>query len=95
MPTLVIESSYTPGGCEVARQPHYQAFWALPEPCDLTKPTERAWFRAALSILQKSTNSDAVGDLARVMRVPGSLNYKRGEPNLIRPVEFHPEGVVL
>lgn len=87
-PHLIVESG-TPG--------HWHAYWALPEPVDLANARERDDFVAALRGVQRGVGSDNVADLPRVMRVPGTLNYKRGQDDLSMavPVEFRPEGVLL
>lgn len=90
-PNLVVESG-TPG--------HLHAYWATPEPVDLTDAKERAEFVTALSGAQAGVGSDNVRDLARIMRMPGTLNWKRcrteaDDPDMAVPVDFRPEGVLL
>lgn len=90
-PHLVVESG-TPG--------HLHAYWALPEPMDLTHPDERRWFEMALHAVQHQSASDNVRDLARIMRMPGTLNWKGcssegDDPAMAVPIEFRPEGVLV
>lgn len=80
-PSLLIESG-TPG--------HLQAFWRLEEPVDLTNGTERGAFIGRLRSLQRAVGSDPVADLPRVMRYPGTLNFKGPEPVVVAPVEWRP-----
>jgi hypothetical protein len=59
------------------------AYWLLDEPIITSEPSERLAFKTALVRLQKTMMSrsgmhlDSVGDLARVMRVPGTTNRKQ------------------
>lgn len=90
-PNLIVESG-TPR--------HLHAYWALPEPVDLTDDVERADFVAALQGVQHAVGSDNVRDLARVMRMPGTLNWKHcttdaDDPTMAVPTLFRPEGVML
>lgn len=90
-PDLVVESG-TPG--------HVHAYWALPEPMDLTDDDEREQFVSGLRGVQKAVGSDNVADIARVMRMPGTLNWKHcktdaDDPAMAVPVEFRPEEVML
>lgn len=79
-PSLLVES----GGPN-----RYQAFWAV-DGVDLTDPEAREKFTDTLHRLQTAVGSDPVADLPRVMRVPGSLNWKyAGEPMVV-PVWFTP-----
>jgi hypothetical protein len=90
-PHLIVESG-TPG--------HLHAYWALPESLDLTDPDERRSFASGLDGVQRHTGSDNVRDLARIMRMPGTLNWKRcasddDDPAMAVPIEFRPEGILL
>jgi hypothetical protein len=90
-PHLLVESG-TPG--------HLHAYFALAEPVELADESERHDFLVALHGIQHSVGSDSVGDLARIMRVPGTLNWKRckveaDDPDMAVPIEFRPEGVLL
>lgn len=86
--------------CESGTTGHLHAYWALPEPVNLTVEKERDDFVAALRGTQRAVGSDNVSDLARVMRVPGTLNWKHctkdaDDPEMVVPIEFRPEGVCL
>jgi hypothetical protein len=85
-PSLICESSPT----------HLHAYWEIREPADLTDERERATFREALRRVQAAVRSDHVSDLARIMRVPGTLNWKRvtddatDDPTMVTPIVFRP-----
>jgi hypothetical protein len=78
-PTLLVESS--PG--------RFHAYWLLDEPVDLTDQDARHSFLSTLKNVQAAVGSDHVSDLARVLRMPGTLNWKRpGDPCMAVPIEF-------
>ena len=61
----------------------WQAYWLLINPVDLDPKNEQRDHLAALVVLANRAlaarlDGDAVGDLARVMRVPGTVNTKTG-----------------
>lgn len=67
---------------------------------DLTDPDDRRAFGIALEAVQTQSGSDNVRDLARVMRMPGTLNWKHcrteaDDPSMAVPIEFRPEGVLI
>ncbi len=61
----------------------FQPYWLLKEPEQLD---DREGFQAAVRGVQDRLHSDPVADLARVLRVPGTLNYK--EKQKIVPCEI-------
>ncbi len=61
-PTVVTESGHG-----------FHVYWFLKEPEPLEDP---GYFRRIVRGVQQAVGSDAVDDLARVLRVPGTLNYK-------------------
>jgi hypothetical protein len=74
-PTAIVESS--PG--------RFHAYWRV-----LDLPLDR--FRLVQERLARRFGGDgAVKDLARVMRLPGTLNWKREEPFPVRLLEVRPE----
>lgn len=84
-PSLICESSPT----------HLHAYWQIKEPADLTDERERALFCEALRRVQAAVRSDNVSDLARIMRVPGTLNWKHvaceaDDPVMVTPIAFNP-----
>jgi hypothetical protein len=69
----------------------FQALWVLVEPVDLTDETERAEYEHVLRGLVAATGGDEnARDIARVLRFPGSVNWKRAEPVISTPVLFEP-----
>ena len=64
----------------------YHCYWLLAEPWVITSDADRERARQVLYTWVDFTGGDgAAKDLARVLRVPGSLNYKYNPP---QPVEF-------
>lgn len=64
----------------------YHAYWLLQETYHLTTEADRKRAQAIQAAWVKYTGGDpGAKDLARVLRVPGSLNHKYDPP---RPVEF-------
>jgi hypothetical protein len=85
-PALIVESG-TPG--------HLHAYWPLKEPTDLTDDRQRTRFVDNLRRVQRAVGSDAVADVARIMRMPGTLNWKHcttddDDPSMATPVVFVP-----
>jgi hypothetical protein len=69
-----------------------QAWWKLREPMDVrtelmreeAKRVTQGWHRAVSGVAaRKGRAIDATHDLARVFRLPGTMNRKRGEPVLV------------
>lgn len=64
----------------------YHAYWAFKQPFEITCPENAVWAREMNDRLRQWLNAEAgngvsfdpVSDLARVMRVPGTFNYKGG-----------------
>lgn len=88
-PTAIIESG---GGL--------QAWWLFHEPWVLDSPDARReaagkakrWVDTLRAVAaDRDRTLDAVGDLARVMRVPGSVNNKYDPPRDVRVLRFHDE----
>lgn len=84
-PSLICESSPS----------HLHAYWEIKEPCDLTDEVERGRFKEALRRVQAAVRSDSVSDLARIMRMPGTLNWKHvrcdsDDPGMVTPIVFRP-----
>lgn len=74
-PTVLIDSG---GG--------YHAYWFLAEPHPIEDESERRRIQALQASWVKFTGGDpGAKDLARVLRIPGTLNYKYDPP---RPVAF-------
>lgn len=74
-PSVVVDSG---GG--------YHCYWLFDEPFSLTTPETREEAKRLQAAWVAFTGGDpAVKDLARVLRVPGTLNYKYDPP---RPVTF-------
>lgn len=74
-PTIIVESG---GG--------YHAYWIYTEPCKLTNEGERAQAAAIQAGWVARVGGDvAAKDLERVLRVPGTENFKYDPP---RPVRF-------
>jgi len=79
----LLQDSGTPG--------HSHGFWALSEPAELRNPKERREFQTTLKSIQRASGSDNVADLARIMRPPGTLNWKDpNQPLVVAPVQFRP-----
>ena len=61
-PTVVIESGHG-----------FQPYWFLKEPEPVENQDD---FRLVIKGLHKRINSDPIDDLPRILRIPGTLNYK-------------------
>ena len=81
-PTVVIS---TGGGV--------QAHWAFPSPVAVDEsPIDLAWLLKAWEAFARSLavdvgKVDSVADLARILRVPGTLNHKLDEPRAVTIIE--------
>lgn len=77
-----ILSKYLPPSFTVSTGHGIHAYWLLDEPVLTSEPAERIAFKKALVNLQRTLTArsgmhlDSVGDLARVMRIPGTTNRK-------------------
>ncbi len=60
----------------------YHGYWLLSQPVEVTAANRRS-LTSLLERLQSAVGSDPVHDLARVMRLPGSINAK--DPNSPKP----------
>lgn len=64
------------------------AYWLLDKPFPLTSASDRSRYQAAAKGLAKVLRGDNTHDPARIMRTPGTLNFK-GAPTLARLSEPH------
>ena len=68
------------------------AYWLFDEPWQLGTAAEtsaakravRRWTDKAKTLTNNNWRADSVGDLARIMRVPGTLNHKGETPQAVR-----------
>jgi hypothetical protein len=67
----------------------WHAYWLLKEPLQGQENLNRA--EAVMKRLGKGLDGDAVHDLPRILRVPGTLNHKYGEPSPVRLVHHDPD----
>jgi hypothetical protein len=56
------------------------AYWFLKEPEEINSPEDRLRFESIQADLQAHLGADKTHDLARILRIPGSLNYKTDPP---------------
>lgn len=87
-PTVIVDSGYG-----------YQAYWSLREPLVIRSDEDREQAKALVAGFTAGCQElwgagvDSAGDLARVLRIPGSLNHKldeHGEPPVpVRIVEVN------
>ena len=67
---------------------HVHAYYLLREPADLTNVAERARTLAVLRRLTAHVEGDGqAAEAARVLRLPGSLSFKYGEPRPVTVLE--------
>lgn len=70
----------------------YHTYWLLREPLLLQGHEEGLRAMGILKGLGAALEGDNVHDLARIMRLPGTLNLKEPQnPKLVRIIEFNPE----
>lgn len=93
----MLESLPLPPSCTVASGGGLQAWWAFQEPWDLredgvreqAKRVARGWHETIADAADRAGGRrvDSVHDLARILRLPGTMNWKRGEPVPVRIVD--------
>jgi hypothetical protein len=85
-PTIVVDSGYG-----------FQAWWLLNEPVLIRTPEERTaarrlvegWGNHILSQAgMRGWKLDRVFDLARILRVPGTFNHKKGDPVEVKAIRY-------
>lgn len=70
----------------------YHGYWLFDTPRDLSDPSARADFARVQEAWVSYVGGDtAAKDLCRVLRVPGTLNYKYDPPRPVELIEFHPD----
>lgn len=67
----------------------WHAYWSLEDPARSPGEMERA--ELAMRRLAAGLGSDSVHDRSRILRVPGTLNHKYGEPRPVTLEVFEPE----
>jgi P4 family phage/plasmid primase-like protien len=68
------------------------AYWVLAEPLDLTTSDDARSARALLRAIAAAVGGDlASAEAARVLRVPGTLNFKYDPPRVVGAEHFAPE----
>lgn len=86
-PAILVASGGETGGLH--------AYWPLADPLALDAPEDRARAAALLRRLARSIGADpACCDVARVLRVPGTLNHKRNEPRPVTLLDYSPANTV-
>jgi len=67
----------------------FHAYWLLEEPA--RSPEEMGRAELAMRLLAAGLDSDPVHDRSRILRVPGTLNHKIGEPRPVTLEVFEPD----
>jgi hypothetical protein len=67
----------------------YQPYWWLEAPIKEAHELDRA--ERVMARIAEGLDGDAVHDRARILRVPGTLNHKYGEPRPVELVHCNPE----
>jgi hypothetical protein len=59
-------------------------YWLSVSPLDISERATRDRFELSMSVRQKQLGGDAVHDVARVLRLPQTLNWKRDSPRKVK-----------
>ena len=81
-PSIVVESGHG-----------FHAYWLFAEPWDASTKAGQAIIERINLGLVKALNADSTSkEIARVLRLPGTLNMKKlDDPKLVKIIEFHPD----
>jgi hypothetical protein len=93
-----VEAFWLPAGALVCSAGGYHVYWALAEPADVRDERTRACVERLNRALGRAVcgperQPDHVHDVARILRLPGTLNYKMLPPRPVTVVWLHPERV--
>lgn len=70
----------------------FQCYWLFDTPLDVTDPPARQQLaRVQEAWVQRVGGDPTVHDLPRILRVPGTTNYKYTPPRPVELIEFHPD----
>jgi len=66
-------------------------YWLLREVYSIDEPDDITYVEARTRGLARRLGADDAWDLARILRVPGTVNHKKGQTQPVEIVEFDPE----